>query len=322
MLYKNKDWLKAAAVYTKAIKLDPENAVLYSNRSAAFLQLLKVQKALADAEMSINIQPKWEKGYYRKGCALEAMEKFEEALQMFREAADHNPKNTEVISKMANMNRHVSALKRKQAGQTGSGFQFQQSKQTSKGASKEEEARGAPRGLASEEDYEAAKGGLKLGERIEYSGSAVEAWAKQQMSEAVALWAARKMVPAVTFMPGRKDQDGDHIQGQVTVQQAFESPDTLEDCCQFLRKYAQDTACHATCLVVPRSTIAFPQVWKKSGWKFGSQSGFFCQVESREISQMWFVPSSEEKGRCVPKNAVSLDVDTFRVLPPLIPKIQ
>eukprot|EP00959_Pyramimonas_sp_CCMP1952_P034350 719922-Pyramimonas_sp.AAC.1 len=27
--YKNKEWLKAAASYTKGIKLDPENAVLY-----------------------------------------------------------------------------------------------------------------------------------------------------------------------------------------------------------------------------------------------------------------------------------------------------
>jgi tetratricopeptide (TPR) repeat protein len=30
-------------------------------------------------------------GYYRKGCALEALERFEEALDIFREAAKYNP---------------------------------------------------------------------------------------------------------------------------------------------------------------------------------------------------------------------------------------
>jgi hypothetical protein len=27
--YKNKEWLKSAAIYTKGIKIDPDNAVLY-----------------------------------------------------------------------------------------------------------------------------------------------------------------------------------------------------------------------------------------------------------------------------------------------------
>jgi hypothetical protein len=34
---------------------------LRSNRSAAFLQLLKVQKALTDADMCIKLKPEWEK---------------------------------------------------------------------------------------------------------------------------------------------------------------------------------------------------------------------------------------------------------------------
>jgi tetratricopeptide (TPR) repeat protein len=66
------------ALYTKAIKLDPTNAVLLSNRSAALLKLKKVTKALEDAEECIRISPDWEKGYFRKAAVLEEMENFEQ----------------------------------------------------------------------------------------------------------------------------------------------------------------------------------------------------------------------------------------------------
>ncbi|CAI5987248.1 unnamed protein product [Closterium sp. NIES-64] len=89
--FKAKNFLKAAALYTQAIKEAPDNHALYSNRSAAFLQLSKLTKALADAEAAIRLNPAWEKGYYRKGCALEAMKRYDEALEAFREAAERSP---------------------------------------------------------------------------------------------------------------------------------------------------------------------------------------------------------------------------------------
>ena len=63
--FKDEDYLKAAASYTKAIKADPQNHVLYSNRSAALLKLKKITKALEDAEQCIKLKPDWEKGYFR-----------------------------------------------------------------------------------------------------------------------------------------------------------------------------------------------------------------------------------------------------------------
>jgi len=290
--YKNKEWLKAAASYTKGIKLDPENAVLYSNRSASFLQLLKVTKALGDAEMSIKLRPTWEKGYYRKGCALEATEKYEEALACFREAAEHNPKNGEVANKIANITRHVRNLQRKKAG--------------------------ANQPVKSDEDYDQAKSKLKLGAAIPYSKERVEQWAKKMLSDAINLWISGEMTAAVHFLPGRKDADGDSIAGQVAVEKAFASPDTLENCCGFLRQYAKDMSSHASCVVVKKEDIAFPQVWKKAGWKSASADGFFVQVESADVREMWFVPCDHSKGRTIPRDPVTLDVDTFRLLPPLI----
>ena len=47
--------------YTEAIKQDPSNHVLYSNRSAAYAKEEKYSKALKDAEETIKINPKWGK---------------------------------------------------------------------------------------------------------------------------------------------------------------------------------------------------------------------------------------------------------------------
>ncbi|CAI5506849.1 unnamed protein product [Closterium sp. Naga37s-1] len=98
--FKAKNFLKAAAIYTQAIKEAPDNHALYSNRSAAFLQLSKLTKALADAEAAIRLNPAWEKGYYRKGCALEAMKRYDEALEAFREAAERSPGSAETAGKL------------------------------------------------------------------------------------------------------------------------------------------------------------------------------------------------------------------------------
>ena len=76
--YKKGQYLKAAALYTKALKEAPTSAALYSNRSAALMQLNKLDKAVKDAEECILLEPEWDKGYFRKGAALEAFGKLDE----------------------------------------------------------------------------------------------------------------------------------------------------------------------------------------------------------------------------------------------------
>jgi tetratricopeptide (TPR) repeat protein len=51
---------------------------LYSNRSAALLQLKKAAKALEDAEECIKRRPDWDKGWFRKSLALELSGKYSE----------------------------------------------------------------------------------------------------------------------------------------------------------------------------------------------------------------------------------------------------
>ena len=64
------DYLKAVKQFTMAIRMDKQNHVLFSNRSASYAALGKYEEALADAERCVRLAPKWGKGYGRKGAAL------------------------------------------------------------------------------------------------------------------------------------------------------------------------------------------------------------------------------------------------------------
>ncbi|KAL4857231.1 Small glutamine-rich tetratricopeptide repeat-containing protein beta [Chlorella vulgaris] len=92
--------LKAAALYTQGLKADPTNAVLFSNRCAALLKLSKTTKALADAEECIRLRPDWDKGYFRKGAVLEALEKMDEALESYQAAYQRNKESKQLAEKV------------------------------------------------------------------------------------------------------------------------------------------------------------------------------------------------------------------------------
>lgn len=64
---------KVSEKFTQAIDLDPENHILYSNRSAAYAVLEDYQKALEDADKCISIKPDWVKGQLRKGAAYRGL---------------------------------------------------------------------------------------------------------------------------------------------------------------------------------------------------------------------------------------------------------
>ncbi|XP_054656359.1 tetratricopeptide repeat protein 31-like isoform X2 [Dunckerocampus dactyliophorus] len=71
--------------FTKAIQYNPTEYKFYGNRSFCFEKLKKYEKALADAEVSLNLCPGWTKGFFRKGRALAGLKRHEEAAQAFQE---------------------------------------------------------------------------------------------------------------------------------------------------------------------------------------------------------------------------------------------
>ena len=55
------NYQEAIKHFTDAVNLDPNNHVLYSNRSASFASLQNYKEALVDADKTINLKPDWSK---------------------------------------------------------------------------------------------------------------------------------------------------------------------------------------------------------------------------------------------------------------------
>ena len=87
---------KAARQYTKALELDPANAVLFSNRSAAHFNLRQFTESLEDAESAILCDSMWWKAYKRKGLSLIHMQRYEEAIEALEEGLKIVKKNAEM----------------------------------------------------------------------------------------------------------------------------------------------------------------------------------------------------------------------------------
>ncbi len=87
---------KAARQYTKALELDPGNAILYSNRSAAHFNLRQFAESLEDAESAILCDSMWWKAYKRKGLSLIHMQRYEEAIVALEEGLKIVKQNAEM----------------------------------------------------------------------------------------------------------------------------------------------------------------------------------------------------------------------------------
>ncbi|XP_052752271.1 small glutamine-rich tetratricopeptide repeat-containing protein alpha-like [Galleria mellonella] len=99
-------FIEAVLHYTHAIKMDPSNYVLYSNRSFAFLKLDQHYLSLQDANETVRIQPQWAKGYFRRAEVEAASGLYDEAIISYTRALQlepHNPKLMDSIKNITDM---------------------------------------------------------------------------------------------------------------------------------------------------------------------------------------------------------------------------
>ncbi|NXN14585.1 PPP5 phosphatase, partial [Indicator maculatus] len=76
-----KDYERAVELYSRAIELDPSNAIYYGNRSLAHLRAESYGYALADASRALQLDSSYTKGYYRRATCHMALGNFKAALR-------------------------------------------------------------------------------------------------------------------------------------------------------------------------------------------------------------------------------------------------
>lgn len=106
---KEQKYEEAMFHYTHAIKLDPQNYSLYSNRSFAFLMVQQYHYAMEDALMTIQLKPDWPKGYFRKGEIELRTFRFSDALQSYAKALSLQPNEPKILEAMGTA--HQSLIK-------------------------------------------------------------------------------------------------------------------------------------------------------------------------------------------------------------------
>lgn len=105
-----KNYPEAIEHYSEAIKLNPNEAIFYSNRSACYGYLKDWKKAYDDAKLSIQKDPKFIKAYYRMATAQSEMKQWDDAETTITAALLLEPGN-EVLGRL------LKTIKSKRAAQ-------------------------------------------------------------------------------------------------------------------------------------------------------------------------------------------------------------
>lgn len=111
--FSSQDFDVAIANYTKAIQLDPQNHIYFSNRSASHAALKNWVKAAEDAKECVRLNPQFMKGYYRLATAQLELDQHDLAMATIKQGLSLDAKNTQLQKVMRNIKqakREVSTI--------------------------------------------------------------------------------------------------------------------------------------------------------------------------------------------------------------------
>lgn len=97
VLYNAGKFADAIPCYTEALKRDPSNYKVYSNRAACFTKMMEWGRGLQDCEKCIEMDPKFIKAYIRKGKIQHFLKQYHKALSTFDQALTIEVGNSEVL---------------------------------------------------------------------------------------------------------------------------------------------------------------------------------------------------------------------------------
>ena len=226
--FKAGEYLKAAASYTKAIKEQPDAHVLYSNRAQAFLKLNKVSKALDDAEKCIVLAPDFVKGYHRKASALAAMcepVRTEEAVQVLLGALERLGDDKDLV-------RLGVQIKGREFVQLVAAQRKGEEPPATNGSAAPSAPAPAP--------ASAPPANPKEGPLRPMSSADPEEFATEMIQPVLAHYLQKGEVPNAAYLQPPRPTPGmaEASVAQVNISLAFNSPENLVNCTEFLRAQA------------------------------------------------------------------------------------
>merc|ERR1712130_990300 len=85
----------AVKFYSEAIKRNPKDAKIYSNRAACYTKLNAFDLTIKDCDTSISMDPTFVKAYLRKANVLKAMGQAKNAMEVYSKAMELDPNSDE-----------------------------------------------------------------------------------------------------------------------------------------------------------------------------------------------------------------------------------
>jgi len=95
--FKDGDYATAVKHYSEAILRNPDDPKYYSNRAACYTKLAAFDLGLKDCDKCVELDPKFIKGWIRKGKILQGMQQHSKAMTAYQKALDLDANNAEAI---------------------------------------------------------------------------------------------------------------------------------------------------------------------------------------------------------------------------------
>lgn len=308
------EYLKAAALYTKAIKAEPDNHVYYSNRSNAFLKLSKVQKALEDADKCIELAPEFVKGYHRKASALHAGERSDEACEVLLGAIEKGLDNNDLVRMGITIKgkAFVPMAAARKPGGPDPPKEVEKPKENVAPAPPKQK----PAAAAADPMGAAKKQHLYQLDPESFAGLMIQDVFKEVLE--------KKQVPTIVYLqpaPPKSPAAEEPGLAAVGIDKAFDSPQTLANCTDFLANHIRETGSQSAMVVVRKSKIGYPCVWKgkaKGKWPCDEKKdGILMQLEARGARAIFFTEINKDGGSLGVGETHQLDAEEFSIFPRL-----
>ena len=296
------EYLKAAALYTKAIKAEPDNHVYYSNRSNAFLKLSKVQKALEDADKCIELAPVFVKGYHRKASALHAGERSDEACEVLLGAIEKGLDNNDLVRMGITIKgkAFVPLAAARKPGGPDLPKEPEKPKENVAPAPPKQKAE-KPAAAAADPMGAAKKQHLYQLDPESFAGLMIQDVFKEVLEEAV---------PTIVYCSRRRPSRRLRRSptAAVGIDKAFDSPQTLANCTDFLANHIRETGSQVDggraqeqdwhpCVWKGKAKGKWPCDEKKDGIPMqlearGARAVFFTEINRTAAASAWARPTS------------------------------